>query len=109
MTMTRRVALFSLLIIGGCAQAQSGPGSLLILPPLAASGYANTGAPLSKWQVFGTYDGLTDCNTAIASNQMAVNAQVGQISQAAVPSEDLAVKMKSAECVAADDPRLHAN
>jgi hypothetical protein len=107
--MTRRVAVLSLLILGGCAQAQSGPGSLLILPPLTANGYANTGAPLSKWQVFGNYSGLTDCNTAIASNQMRVNAQVGQISQAAVPSEDLAVKMKSAECVAADDPRLTAN
>jgi hypothetical protein len=107
--MTRHVAALSLLILGGCAQAQSGPGSLLILPPLTANGYANTGAPLSKWQAFGNYGGLTDCTTAIASNQMRVNAQVGQIAQAAVPSEDLAVKMKSAECVAADDPRLTAN
>jgi hypothetical protein len=107
--MSRRAFALYLLILGGCAQAQYGPGSLLILPPLTANGYANTAAPLSKWQVFGNYSGLTDCNTAIASDQMRVNAQVGQISQAAVPSEDLAVQMKSAQCVAADDSRLTAN
>jgi len=102
-------AVLALLIFSGCAQAQSGPGSVLILPPLSADGAANQSAPLSKWQIFGNYSGLTDCNSAIASNQFAVNAQVGRISRAAVPSEALAVEMMSAECVASDDPRLKGN
>jgi hypothetical protein len=72
----------------------------------ATDGYANKSAPLSKWQVFGKSSGLTDRNSTIASNQFAVNGQVGQISRAAVPSEALAAEMMSAECVESDDPRL---
>jgi hypothetical protein len=39
-TKLRPAAVLGLLIFLGCAQAQSGPGSLLILPPLTADGYA---------------------------------------------------------------------
>ena len=105
----RRLAALALAILTGCAQTQTGPGWLLMLPPLDAGGYANKSAPLSKWQTFGTYSGPTDCNSAIASNRMAVISQVSQISRAAVPSETLPVQMMSSECVAGDDPRLKAN
>jgi hypothetical protein len=99
-------ALLVTLLASGCAQVQSGSGWLLMLPPLSADGYADKSAPLSKWQTFGTYSGQIDCNSSIASNQMAVHSQVGQISRAGVPSEALPVQMMSAQCVASDDPAL---
>jgi hypothetical protein len=105
----RRLAALALAVLTGCAQTQTGPGWLLVLPPLNAGGYADKAAPLSKWQTFGTYSGPTDCNSAIQSNQMAVISQVSRISRAAVPSETLPVQMMSSECVAGDDPRLKAN
>jgi hypothetical protein len=99
-------ALASAILSGGCTQTQITPGWLLLLPPLSADGYANTGAPLSQWQVFGRYSGSIDCNSAISSNKFAVNSQVSDISRAAVPSETLAVQMMSSECVSGDDPSL---
>ena len=103
------IVVIAVAVLGGCAQAQTGPGSLLMLPPLTAGGYADKNAPLSKWQTFEKYDGLTDCKSARTSYRFAVGSQVGQISRAAVPSEAEAVEMMSAECVAGDDPRLAGN
>ena len=101
-----RAAALALVALTGCAQVQTGPGWLLMLPPLSADGYADKTAPFSKWQTYGTYAGRADCNAQISTFQFAVNAQVGQISHAATPSEAEAVQMMSAECIASDDPLL---
>lgn len=101
-------AAFTLLLLSGCAQVQPGHGWVLMLPPLSADGYADKSAPLSKWQTFGSYAGETDCNAAIARLQFAVNSQVGPISHSGEPAQTEAVQIMSAECFAADDPRLAA-
>jgi hypothetical protein len=96
----------ALALLSGCAQVQPGSGWLLMLPPLSADGYADRSAPLSSWQTFGSYVGQTDCNAAIARFQFGINSQVGSISHAGTPSQAGAVEMMSAECFAANDPRL---
>ena len=102
----RHAAAFTLAVVNGCAQVQSGSGWVLMLPPLSADGYADKSAPFAKWQTFGSYAGATDCNAAIARFQFAVNSQVGPISHAGGPMQTEAVQIMSAECFAADDPRL---
>jgi hypothetical protein len=77
-----------------------------MVPPLSADGYADRSAPFSGWQTLGSYDGETGCNAAVARYQFGINSQVGAISHAANPSQTDAVEMMSAECLAADDPRL---
>jgi hypothetical protein len=77
-----------------------------MVPPLSADGYADRSAPFSGWQTIGSYDGEADCNAAVARFQFGINAQVGPISHAANSSQTDAVEMMSAECLAANDPRL---
>jgi len=100
--------LAAIALLSGCAQAQHGPGWVLMLPPVSADGYADTSAPASKWQTYGSYAGPTDCNAEISRMQFAVNSQVGPISHAGIPGEVEAVQIMSAQCFAANDPRLFA-
>jgi hypothetical protein len=85
----------------GCAQARSGPGWLLIFPPITAQGSADTNAPRHEWQNVGRYASEFDCNQAITRWRFHAQARFGPIRQGSSYDELQAVQVMSAKCVAA--------
>jgi hypothetical protein len=71
-------------------------GWYLLIPPVTKN-TAHPDAPLSKWQKFGTFDSVKDCEShAVEWNNM-------------LPAEQFKLKMPkdaTAQCFASDAPRL---
>ena len=92
-----------LLLVGasGCAQAEPGPGWLLLFPPITAHGSADINAPRREWQNVGRYASEFDCNQAITRWRFDAQARFGPITQGSSYDELQAVQIMSAKCVAA--------
>jgi hypothetical protein len=108
----RHAAALSLLIVAGCASAGQGGsfgGWLLMVPPLTSGGSADTGEPLSKWQIVGNFASQIDCNNVMTNEQFGAQAQLGPIKIAQTPSQGDAVKILNGQCVSTADPRLKGN
>jgi hypothetical protein len=74
----------------------------LIMPPISQSQQSiEKSAPLSRWETIGTYDTAAACTNELAKLTALI---AGNITYSLIQQRTLAGK-----CVAADDPRLHAD
>jgi hypothetical protein len=81
---------------------------LLLVPPIASDGSADTSQPLYKWQDAGDFETQTDCNALLQRQQFGVSSGIGRLASeggSGSPSSQ-AVQLLKAQCVARDDPRL---
>ena len=77
-------------------------GWCLIMPPLSQDRQlVEKNAPLSRWDTIGTYDSAAACSHELDKLAAVV---AGNITQSVLQRRVLAGK-----CLAADDPRLHAD
>ena len=107
---SRCAAALTLLLIAGCAPAGQGVSSgawLLLVPPIAPDGNADTSQPLYKWQDAGDFGTQIDCNASLQRQQFVVNGAFGPVTSASgqVPSPQ-ALQILKGQCIARDDPRL---
>jgi hypothetical protein len=101
-----KLAVLMLLILTGCAQAQSGPGWYLMVPPLTSAGFANKAAPLSQWQNTGSFVDLRSCKASLQQGQFGAGANFGPITRASDQAQGYAVQIMNGKCVFATDSRL---
>ncbi len=74
----------------------------LVMPPVSQSQQSiEKNAPLSRWETIGSYDTADACTNELAKLTTLV---AGNITYSLIQRRTLAGK-----CVAADDPRLHAD
>jgi hypothetical protein len=106
MKASHAIAVLALSVANSCAQAQSGTGWNLMVPPLTAGGFANQAAPLAQWQNLGTYSDDDNCKAALQQGQFGAGAQFGPITRAQSAIEYGAVEIMSGKCIASDDPRF---
>ena len=80
-------------------------GWYLMIPPIIHDS-VQSGAPLSSWHIFGSYDKATECRT---DNVDKLNFWISN-SAKGLPGRDRTLgALQYAVCVATDDPRLKGN
>lgn len=95
-------------LIAGCAgrQGVGRPGDWFeVVPPLDASGMADTSQPLTKWAVVGSFVNKIDCTTILESQQFEFQRWYGPIGNAQSYYEGIAVQRLNGRCV----PRSQLN
>jgi hypothetical protein len=81
-------------------------GWYLSVPPPKASGGADLGAPLGRWQIATSFDSAADCESALRKYQAMLPQQLHDNAKNKQFVEWATQSTPAALCVATDDPRL---
>ena len=84
-------------------------GWYLLLPPIDGSAHpmiVRSGAPLSQWKSFRSYDTADACERQ--KNGFSYEQYTGEITKEDTPERKAAIlrALEASQCVATDDPRL---
>jgi hypothetical protein len=86
-------------------------GWYIVAPPPSV----NLSAPISRWQILGSYDTAAECESELAYDRAQAHEQTNNTEIAIRPSwqrlspeqrQDASIRMIHGLCVSTDDPRL---